>query len=446
MERTLYKKLVEWKNSERRKPLILKGARQVGKTWLLKEFGRNGYERIAYFNFEEDPKLKDFFLGKLDPGKIIRNLSIYINWQILPKKHLIIFDEIQLSNEALNSLKYFCDEANDFHIAAAGSSLGIRLSGRKSFPVGKVNFLELYPMSFPEFLKASGEAGLKSLIDEPEGSAPYPEPLHQQFIEKLRYYYFVGGMPEAVKFFSKNGDLDEAREIQNEILNAYILDFAKYAAPKDIPKLSLIWNSIPAYLTKEQKKFVFSAISKSARAREYENAIQWLEDSMLIVRSYLLTKPEMPLIAYTERRAFKIYCLDIGLLGALLKIPPRIVVSGDKIFAEYQGAFIENYVAIQLQTLGIDFYYWTSSATAEVDFVCVHNDNIFPLEVKAGINPKSKSLKIYGQKYRPERLYRTTLLNLKKDGGIVNIPLYALCALSYFLEQSNKNGKNGVRS
>jgi len=429
MKRAIYKDLLKWKNSSRRKPLLLKGARQVGKTWILKEFGKNEYEKTAYFNFEEDPNLKEFFTDGLFPKEIIKSLSIYIKWKILPERHLIIFDEIQISNEALNSLKYFYEQANQYHIISAGSLLGIKLSGDRSFPVGSVNFLDMYPMTFLEFLDGIGETSLKELIDTTKVIQPYPEPLHRQMIEKLREYYFVGGMPEVVKHFAQNRNYDEVKEIQKEILTSYTLDFTKYAKPNDIPKLSIVWNSIPSQLAKENKKFIFSVIRKSARAREYENAIQWLEDSRLLIRCYRVNKIYAPLKAYIDRNSFKVFSLDIGLLGRLANIDVNMLILGDRIFNEYKGAFVENYVAQQLHSMGIDFYYWTSSGKAEIDFIFENSEGIFPLEAKSGINPKSKSLKVYAQKYQPIKLYRTTLLNLKKDGKIINIPLYAISLL-----------------
>ena len=429
MKREIYKDLLKWKNSPRRKPLLLKGARQVGKTWILKEFGRNEYEKTAYFNFEEDPDLKEFFTERLSPKEIIKSLSIYIKWEILPERHLIIFDEIQISNDALNSLKYFYEQANEYHIIAAGSLLGIKLSGEKSFPVGKVNFLEMYPMSFLEFLDGIGEISLKELIETTRVIQPYPEPLHKQMIEKLKEYYFVGGMPEVVKHFARTRNYDEVKEIQKEILTSYTLDFTKYAKPNDIPKLSIVWDSIPSQLAKENKKFIFSVIKKSARARDYENAIQWLEDSGLLIRCYRVNKINVPLKAYIDRNSFKVFSLDIGLLGRLANIDVNMLILGDRIFNEYKGAFVENYVAQQLHSMEIYFYYWTSSGKAEIDFIFENSEGIFPLEAKSGINPKSKSLKVYEEKYQPTKLYRTSLLNLKKDGKIINIPLYAISLL-----------------
>jgi len=427
MQRDIYQKLLDWKSSTRRKPLLLKGARQVGKTYILQEFGEQEYSHVAYFNFEEEPLIDDFFKYNLNPDKIIRNLSLYRQHDIEPNRDLIIFDEIQASNNALNSLKYFNEKANEYHIVAAGSLLGIKLSKPKSFPVGKVNFLNMYPLTFLEFLDAINQNGLRKLIENTKEFDPYPEPFHRELIDLLRIYYYVGGMPEAVHYFSESNDFFKVREIQKEILNSYVLDFAKHAPAQDIPKIGLIWESIPAQLGKENKKFLFSALKKTARAREYENALKWLEDTGLILRVNLNKTGKIPLTAYSNRSIFKIFVLDVGLLGALAKIPLDILTHGDQLFTEFKGAFVENYVAQQLiSQIQIELYYWKSAASAEVDFVCEFGNNIFPLEAKAGINSRSKSLLSYNQKYNPNILSRTTLLNLKHDGKICNFPLYAI--------------------
>ena len=427
MKRDIYQKLIEWKSSHRRKPLLLQGARQVGKTYILKEFGKNEYDFVAYFNFEEDPYIDDFFKQSLTPQKIIQNLSIYQKHAITPEKDLIVFDEIQSSNNALNALKYFNETANEYHIAAAGSLLGIKLSKPKSFPVGKVNFLNLYPLSFLEFLDAVNRNELRQLIEETSEFIPYPLPFHQELIDLLRIYYFIGGMPEAVQHFSEMNDLDGTREIQIEIIKSYILDFAKHAPSSEIPKLTLIWEAIPSQLGKENKKFVFSAIKKSARAREYENALQWLEDTGLIIRVNLINTSKIPLKAYSDRSAFKVYMLDVGLLGAVAKIPSTIITQGNQLFTEYKGALIENFVVQQYQShKESELFYWKSTGTAEVDFICEHQNRVFPLEAKAGVNPYSKSLRFYDKKFSPDILCRTTLLNLKHDGKIQNYPLYAI--------------------
>lgn len=427
MERDIYKYLKQWKISSRRKPLVIKGARQAGKTFILKEFGKREYEEIAYFNFEEDPDLDDIFKRRLDPLRIIEYLSVYQRIPIIPGRHLIFFDEIQASNNALNSLKYFNEKANEFHIVSAGSLLGIKLSKPKSFPVGKVNLLNMYPLSFLEFLDALNRSELRQLIENTSGKDPFPKPFHNELIELMRLYYITGGMPEVVQHYIDSKDLNEVRKIQKEIINSYVLDFAKHASPSDIPKLSIIWNSIPAQLGKENKKFIFSVIKKSARAREYENAIQWLEDAGLIIRINLTNSVRIPLKAYADPNSFKIYYLDIGLLTAMANIPASLITQGNQLFNEYKGAFVENYVLQQLRS-GVDSipYYWKSSGIAEVDFILEYHNKILPLEVKAGINPRSKSMKAYMEKYNPEYFYRTNLLNLKYDGRVVNIPLYAI--------------------
>ena len=428
MKRDIYQKLTKWKISSRRKPLILRGARQVGKTYILKDFGSHEYEKIAYFDFEATPDLDDIFKRNLDPSRILTDLSRLQGWEIKPAQHLIIFDEIQASNHALNSLKYFCENAPQYHVAAAGSLLGVKLSGTKSFPVGKVNFLDLYPMTFMEFLSAAGQSGLREMIDTTEVFMPYALPFHAELMACLRNYFFIGGMPEAVKHFMGSGDLQGVREIQKEIIDSFILDFSKHAPVSDIPKLSLIWNSLPSQLARENKKFVFSAVKKSARAREYESALQWLEDTGLIMKSYHVSTAKLPLKGYASKEVFKVFVLDIGILGAMSNIPVELVVKGERLFNEFQGAFVENYVAQQLCShYDYELYYWKSSGgKAEVDFLIQHEDEVFPLEVKSGINPRSKSLRSYEVQFSPRFLSRTSLLNLKHNGNICNYPLYAI--------------------
>ncbi len=427
MKRDIYQKLLEWKFSPRRKPLLLKGARQVGKTYILQKFGAQEYVHVAYLNFEEEPRLDDFFKQNLNPEKIIKNLSIYLKHDIKPETDLIIFDEIQASNNALNSLKYFNEQANEYHIAAAGSLLGIKLSKPKSFPVGKVNFLYLYPLTFLEFLAAVDQGELRDLIENTRTFDPYPELFHRELVDLLHTYFFVGGMPEAVRYYSETHAISRVREIQKEIINSYVLDFAKHAPPQDIPKLSLIWESIPVQLGKENKKFLFTALKQTARAREYENALKWLEDAGLIIRVNLLKTAKIPLTAYADRSIFKIYALDVGLLGALARIAPDILVQGNQLFQEFKGAFVENYVAQQLTShQEAEIYYWKSDGSAEIDFIREYNHHIFPLEAKSGITPHSKSLLFYAKKYNPRILSRATLLNLKHDGKVCNYPLYAI--------------------
>ena len=431
MRRDIYEKLLAWKSSPRRKPLLLQGARQTGKTFILKAFGRNEYKNVAYCNFEEDPGLSQFFQRDLNPERILKELSIYLNLDIQPGEYLIVFDEIQVSNRALNSLKYFAEQKNDVHIAAAGSLLGVKLSGPGSFPVGKVNFLHLYPLTFLEFLDGMGESRYRKLLKDVDLPIPLGEAFHSHLIDMLRHYYFVGGMPEAVKNFAETGNARVTREIQEEIIKSYVLDFAKHAPVTDIPKLTLIWDSIPKHLARENKKFVFSAVKKGVRAREYENAIKWLEDTGLIHLANAVETVKHPLKYYANAGCFKVYALDVGLLGAMAKSPVELLAQGKRLFNEYEGAFVENYVAQQLVShFHHQLYYWRSKGgKAELDFLFEFEGNICPLEVKAGINPKSKSMKSYDLQFKPDRLMRTTLLNFKKDGKIHNLPLYAVSLL-----------------
>ncbi|MBU1128509.1 MAG: ATP-binding protein [Candidatus Omnitrophica bacterium] len=437
MKRDIYNKLVAWKSSNLRKPLILRGARQSGKTYILKEFGQNEYRDVHYFNFEENPELAHFFDRDLDPKRILSDLSLYCKQTIKPGEDLIIFDEIQVSNKALNSLKYFCENANEYHITSAGSLLGIKLSSPGSFPVGKVNFLNIFPLTFFEFLDATGESEFRQLLERSTTFNSLETPFHEDLIRILCKYYFVGGMPEAVKHYAATANLQEVRQIQKEIIDSYILDFSKHAPTHDIPKLSLIWDSIPAQLSKDNKKFLFSSLKQGARAREYENALSWLDDTGLIHKVTAIEHSGFPLKQYAIKSCFKLYYLDIGLLGAMAKIPAEITIQGNHLFNEYKGAFVENYVAQQLTaTMDQSMYYWRSkNAKAEVDFLCEINGQVYPLEVKAGVNPKSKSLRSYAEKFSPPRLARTTLLNFKENGDIRNIPLYAIFLLPKLISQ-----------
>jgi predicted AAA+ superfamily ATPase len=438
MKRDIYTELLEWKLSLRRKPLLLQGARQTGKTYILKEFGSREYQNVVYCNFEESPTLDQFFQRDLNPDRIIADLSIYFDTEIIPGESLIIFDEIQVSNRALNSLKYFNEKKKEVHIAAAGSLLGVKMSTPGSFPVGKVNFLHLHPMTFLEFLDAAGESRYRQLIEKINEIEPLPDAFHSHLIDLLRSYYFSGGMPEPVGHFLETGNGQETREIQNEIIKSYVLDFAKHAPASDIPKISLIWDSIPKHLARENKKFIFSAIKKGARARSYENALSWLEDAGLISRTNAVEVSKHPLKHYADAGCFKVYVIDVGLLGALAKSPVEFLAKGEQLFNEYEGAFVENYVAQQLISHfnQPQLYFWRSKGgKAETDFLCEIEDKIFPLEVKAGINPRSKSLKSYDIQFNPHVLARTNLLNFKKDGKILNVPLYAVSQFFPLIER-----------
>lgn len=432
MKRDAYQSLASWKASERRKPLLFKGARQTGKTYLLLEFGKKEYSQVHYFNFEEVSRLGQFFEKNLDPKRILSDLAIYSKAQIRPQKDLVIFDEIQTCNAALNSLKYFQEQAPEYHLAAAGSLLGVKLSSPGSFPVGKVNFLNLHPLTFLEFLDALGESRYRKVLEDTEEIVPYAEPFHQDLMDLLHQYYFVGGMPEAVKCYAEKRDPEEVRQIQREVIDSYVLDFAKHAPTSDIPKLTLIWDSLPAHLARENRKFIFSALRKGARAREYENALVWLKDAGLIHRASAVRKSQFPLKHYADRSCFKVYALDVGLLGAMAQTPTTAIVERSRLFEEYKGALAENYVAQQLIAVfgREELYYWRSEGgKAEIDFLIELEDHIYPLEVKSGMNPRSRSLASYASQFAPHFVIRSNLLNLKRDGKISNLPLYAIALL-----------------
>ena len=427
MDRALYDSLVEWKTSSRRKPLLLRGARQTGKTWLLREFGRREYDRVPYFDFEEDPGLDGFFRRDLDPHRIVAELSLYSGHTIRPERDLILFDEIQASDRALTSLKYFHENAGEFHLAAAGSLLGIRMARPGSFPVGKVSFFDLAPMSFLGFLIAMDRSRYAEMLKELEDFTPLPEAIHGDLIDLLRKYYYVGGMPEAVRTFAESGDAHATRVIHREILDSYQLDFAKHAPATDIPKLGLLWDSIPRHLAKENRKFMFSVVKKGARAREYENALRWLVDAGLVHLCYAVSIGRSPLGHYSDRSCFKVYPLDVGLLGAMARTPATLLARGDALFTEFRGALAEAYVAEQLiAAKHRDLHYWRSrGGKAEIDFLVEVEGSVVPVEVKAGLSRKSRSLRSYDQQFSPEALIRANLLNLKRDGKVTNIPLYA---------------------
>ncbi len=427
MKRNIHQQLEEWKRSERRKPLIINGARQVGKTYSLKHFGKTSYKNMAYLNFEKDEKLSQYFEGSLDPNQLIKILSIHTEVEIEPQHTLLIFDEVQECPKALNSLKYFCEDASAYHVVAAGSLLGVKTAGGKGFPVGKVNFLPMYPLTFFEFLSAVGQEKTRTFLEEYAIDEPIPNPLHEKLIELLKLYFFIGGMPEAVAAYAKTEKLNVVREIQLEILNAYEKDFSKHAPPHEIMKITTVWKQVHRQLAKENKKFIFAAIRKSARGRDYEEAIQWLSDAGLIHKSYLVASPKFPLSAYADNNTFKIFLADVGLLGAQSSLSPQTVIDGDLLFTEFKGALTENYVAQEwIATQHKEPYYWTSEGVAEIDFLIEEDHEIYPLEVKAGANQKKKSLLVYNQKYAPSKLIRTSTLNLKHDGAIYNYPLYLI--------------------
>ncbi len=428
MKRDIYKQLEEWKASGRRKPLILNGARQVGKTYALKHFGKTSYEKMVVLNFEKNDNLAAYFNNTLDPKELIKVLSIYTGVDIEPHNTLIVFDEVQDCPNALNSLKYFCEEAPEYHVAAAGSLLGVKIAKGKGFPVGKVNFLNLYPLTFFEFLSATGHEKYREMLEECTVFNPFALPLHDKLVDFLKLYFFIGGMPEAVAVYVKTENLNTVREVQLEILSAYERDFSKHAPLHQVMKITTVWKQVHRQLAKENKKFIFSAIRESARGRDYEEAIQWLCDAGLLHKSFLVETPKFPLSAYADSNAFKLFLSDVGLLGAQSSLSPKIVIEGNEMFTEFKGSLTENYIAQELvATRQKDLYYWTSQGTAEVDFLVEGDHHIFPLEVKAGTNQQKKSLIVYGTKYASSKLSRTTLMNLKHDGNIYNFPLYMIC-------------------
>lgn len=435
MRRAIETTLKRWSKDPNRKPLILNGARQVGKTYSLQRLGKSEYSKTAYFNFEESPDLREAFQGELNPDKILAVLSAITGYKIGAGDDLIILDEIQLAPEAINSLKYFQEKRPEYHIACAGSLLGIHLSKPKSFPVGKVNFLNLFPMSFTEYLNAIRESGLNDDILTLDKRAPLPTIIHKRRNDHLRNYLFVGGMPEAVRRYRDTSDYQQVRQVQKEILRAYQIDFAKHPRPHDIPKISQIWASIPAHLGRENKKFMFSKVRPGARARDYEDALQWLIDGGLLLKSNNVSKAAFPLMAYANSNIFKAYLLDVGLLGAMTNLSPEVLIKNEGIFEEFKGALTENYIAQQLRSVDQEnLYYWTSEQTAEIDFLYEFDQGIIPLEVKAGHNTKSKSLHVYDNKYSPKALVRSNLLNLKHDGKVLNIPLHLIEFIPIFLK------------
>ena len=410
----------------RRKPLILKGARQVGKTHLLEAFGREEFPETAYINFEEDAEAGELFGGRLDPAGIIQRLSLYLDKEIEPAGTLIILDEIQQCQRAITALKYFCEKAPEYAVAGAGSHLGIRMREGGSFPVGKINFLTLYPMSFLEFLHAYGKRRLVEYLTLLEPSESIPGPIHTELMDLVKSYLFVGGMPEAVVTYTETSNFEKVRSVQRGLLTAFAADFSKYAAASDIPKIHTIWDSVPNQLAKENRKFMYSKMRMGARSREYESGMSWLLGCGLLHRVAHVTNPRRPLSHY-QNGGFKIYFFDVGLLAAKAGIPAKSLLGRDRMLLEFNGALAENYVLQELIAHGLqDAGYWTSSGRAEVDFVVDDGDEILPLEVKAGINPKSKSLNVYAEKYKPCLITRTTGLNLKLNGRILNFPLYMI--------------------
>lgn len=421
-------KLLAWKNSPYRKPLILKGVRQVGKTWILKEFGKLYYKNIAYFNFDENKEYKQFFETTKNVERILQNLMLASGQKIEPENTLIIFDEVQDCPEVINSMKYFCENAPQYHVACAGSLLGITLAKPSSFPVGKVNFMQINPMNFTEFLLANGDENLAKFIEQIDKIEPIPDAFFNPLYEKLKMYYVTGGMPESVLMWAKARDVNAMQDTLFEIITAYERDFAKHPNVSEFPKISMIWNSIPSQLARENKKFLYKVVKNGARAREYEDALQWLVSAQLVYKIYRNTAPSLPIAAYDDVSAFKIYLADVGLLRRLAQLAPTAFAEGNRLFTEFKGALTENYV---LQALLTQFEvmprYWSqTNPPYEVDFLIQRENDIFPIEVKSEANINSRSLKKFKELFpnQTKLRIRFSLNNLRLDDDMLNIPLF----------------------
>jgi len=425
MERFALTALSKWKRSKNRKPLIIQGARQVGKTWLMKEFGRREYEQVAYINFESSDSLKSIFKDDFDISRLITALQIETGIKIRPDNTLIIFDEIQEAERGITSLKYFYENAPQYHIIAAGSLLGITLHQKTSFPVGKVDFLTLYPMSFSEFLLALRQEQLYELLQRNDW--PMITNFKAKLISHLRHYYFIGGMPEVVSSFISENDFDRVRTIQKNILSAYEHDFSKHAPSEIVPRIKMLWQSIPSQLSKENKKFIYGFVKQGARAKEFELALAWLTDCGLVHKVHRISKAAVPLVAYQDPSAFKLFILDVGLLTAMGGLTKQTILMGNSIFSEFKGALAEQFVLQHLKTRqNVQVFYWSSDTSrAELDFVIQDNDRVIPIEVKAEENLQAKSLKSFHQKFNPTSSVRTSMSDYRKETWLTNVPLYA---------------------
>ncbi|MEM6738334.1 MAG: ATP-binding protein [Bacteroidota bacterium] len=425
MQRKALIHLYKWKEKPSRKPLIIRGARQVGKTWIMQKFGTTAYTKLAYVNFESSKSLRDLFTDDFDIPRIIAGIQLATGVKI-DEKTLIVLDEIQEARGAITSLKYFHENAPEYHVIAAGSLLGVALHQEVSFPVGKVEFLDLYPLDFHEYLTAVGEEQLVALLNQKNWSLI--KTFKDKFIRHLKSYYFVGGMPEAVNAFSISKDFEEVRQIQKDILTAYELDFSKHAPTSIVPRIRMLWNSIPAQLARENKKFIYGLIKEGARAKEYEVALSWLVDCGLVHQISRVSKPGIPLTAYEDRSAFKLFAVDVGLLGAMGHIRSKIIIEGHTIFEEFKGALTEQYVLQQLKsTAEIPIYYWSAArGMAEIDFVIQLEDRVIPIEVKAAENLQAKSLKSYVSKYGPNIAIRSSMSDYREEDWLINWPLYGI--------------------
>ena len=432
MYRTAIEKLLKWKQNKHRKPMIIEGASQVGKTWLMKEFGQQAYAGTVYINFDSNSRMAELFASDLDTERLIMGLELYAGHKIDPDNTLLIFDEVQEVPRALSSLKYFNENAPQYHIVCAGSLLGIALHQGTSFPVGKVDFMNLYPLSFREFLMANGQERFAELIDKRDFQMITSFKL--TYIDALKHYYYVGGMPEAVQSFAENKDFNEVREIQRRILMAYEQDFSKHAPNEIVPRLRMIWNSIPSQLAKENKKFIYGLVREGARAKDYEAAIMWLSDCGLVHKISRVNTAGIPLRAYEDLKAFKLFVVDVGLLGCMAGLRQHTLLDGNDLFVEFKGALTEQYVCQQLKNIeDLDIYYYTNDrGSCEIDFVVDTGGKIVPVEVKAEVNLRAKSLKSYQEKFSPEISVRTSMADYKKEEWLVNLPLYAIDQITAF--------------
>lgn len=425
MQRTIMAELVRWKTRRNRKPLLLKGARQVGKTWLMKEFGQKCFKNTAYLNFDSGGRISRIFDEDYDIRRILQLINIETGVKVEPEETLIIFDEIQEVPRAISALKYFCENAPEYAVIAAGSLLGVSIHEGVSFPVGKIDLLEVHPLSYVEFLKAVGEDALAESIE----SADYGimNAFSDKYIHWLKLYYYIGGMPEAVKDYVENGDVYEVREIQKRLLELYENDFSKHTPSQELARIRLVWNSIPLQLAKENKKFFFGQIRQGARAKDFELAIEWLLDCGLITKIYRVSKPSIPLKAYTDFAAFKIYLLDVGLLGAMSDLDARSILEGNQLFLEFKGALAEQYVLQQIVAeTAYTPYYFSPSSHSEIDFLVQKEGMVVPVEVKAEDNLQAKSLKAYCEKYKPAYAVRTSMADYREEAWMVNLPLYGI--------------------
>ena len=428
MKRLALEKLKQWKSAPHRKPLLLQGVRQSGKTWLLKEFGRCSFKNTAYFNFEENSDYKQFFEATKDVHRLIQNLEMASGQTIRPDETLLIFDEIQNAPDALGALKYFCENAPEYHVTAAGSLLGVALAKPSSFPVGKVEFLFIHPMNFTEFLLANGDERFARYLAEIDELSPLPDAFYHPLVEKLKMYYVTGGMPEAVLRWTEEHSVEAVQGVLFQILEAYERDFSKHPDAKEYPKLSLVWRSLPSQLARENKRFLYKVVKEGARAREYEDAVQWLANAGLVQKIYRVSKPGLPLSAYDDLSAFKLYTADVGLLRRMAQLAPSAFAEGNRLFTEFKGALTENYALTALlpQFEGVPRYWSQNNPSYEVDFLVQQENTIIPVEVKADTNLKSRSLKKFKELFGKETNLRVrlSLENLKYDDGVLNVPLF----------------------